>query len=333
MSDVCRGKNNSNRSRRLPSNGLRDSLILHASKQYYIENLTVKEIAAELGLNRWQVSKLLKEGLEKEIVNINFSPKLERNLHIEAAIQKKYKLQDAIVITCGNPQLELNVEENVMKAAADYLTNLKLDGQIFGVSWGRTIMKIAEYLPKNWAVNLNIVFINGSSVFQQTKGSGFAIADQFAKKGSDGIHHLPVPAILGSASTKYALEKDDSINRVLELGAKASTICFGLGGIEEKSVLVSSGYLSLENFNKLAQSGAVGDILGRFVDKRGKIVDENLNRRTLGIDLEKIKKKQRSIGVCTGSEKHKILQAALSAGYVNVIITDELSAKYALDTS
>ena len=47
--------------------------------------------------------------------------------------------------------------------------------------------------------------------------------------------------------------------------------------------------------------------------------------------LEHLKTKQQAIGVVAGEDKQRVAVAALKAGYVSVIITDEATALYALE--
>ncbi|WP_457302613.1 sugar-binding domain-containing protein, partial [Phyllobacterium sp. P5_D12] len=97
------------------------------------------------------------------------------------------------------------------------------------------------------------------------------------------------------------------------------------------SVLLSNGYLDEADMDRLKDAGAVGDILGRFVDENGRIIDEAIDDRTVGMRLEHLRTKQQAIGVVAGEDKHRIAVAALKAGYVSVIITDEATALYALE--
>ena len=64
--------------------------------------------------------------------------------------------------------------------------------------------------------------------------------------------------------------------------------------------------------------------------KTGDICDENINRRTVSIELEELRKKDRSILVAGGVQKAAAIHAALSAGYANVFITDQHTAKQLL---
>lgn len=65
---------------------------------------------------------------------------------------------------------------------------------------------------------------------------------------------------------------------------------------------------------------SVGDICSRFFDGDGNISSEEINKRTIGIELEELKLKKRSILVAGGNRKIKAIDGALRGGYANVLI-------------
>ena len=57
------------------------------------------------------------------------------------------------------------------------------------------------------------------------------------------------------------------------------------------------------------------------------LVAEEINKRTIGIELEELKIKKRSILVAGGNRKIKAIDGALRGGYANVLIIDQHTAK------
>jgi lsr operon transcriptional repressor len=73
--------------------------------------------------------------------------------------------------------------------------------------------------------------------------------------------------------------------------------------------------------------GAVGDILSQFYDKDGKIIQSDLSKKLVSIKLDTLKNASNTIGVAGGKEKIHAIYSALIGGYLNVLITDEDTAK------
>lgn len=318
---------------RLPSDEQREHLMVQVAKAYYDLERTQQEIASELGLTRWQVGRLITEAKRLGIVRIVIAPRANRRASLEVELQECYGLRDAVVVPVGEIADDALLTETVAQGAATYLASLNPKPDLIGLSWGRTMSAVARLLPDGWSPGTHIVLVNGSIALRHTSTQTSAVAEVFAQTAGGTATLLPVPAIVGKTSTRTALEADPTVARVLELAGLANVICFGMGALSHHSVLVASGYLDERDIDSLRERGAVGDILGRFVDRDGQIVDQSINDRTVGLQLDQLPGVHRSIGVVAGDDKKDIAIAALRAGYVSVIITDEVTAQYAIDAA
>lgn len=318
---------------RLPSDENRTHMMVQVAKLYYTMQQSQSEIAKELGLTRWQVAKLLTEARDEGIVRIEITPRAYRRTSMEVALQKLYGLQDAVVVPMGDITDRGLVLESVARATANFLANQNPKPPLLGVGWGRTMSAVSRVLPQGWNPGVKVVLVNGATALQVSNSRTSAVAEEFAQTAGGTAEFLPVPAIVGRASTRHALMEDPIISRVLSLAGQAPQICFGLGGMENDSVLLCSGYLVEEEFDRLRGLGAVGDILGRFVDENGRIVDPELDGRTVGLSLAQLVGHSCAVGVVAGPEKYRITQAALRAGYLSVLVTDEGAASFLLESA
>lgn len=317
---------------RLPLDEARDFLMVQVAKMFFSLERTQTEIATDLGLTRWQVSRLITEARETGIVRIQIVPRSQRLPDLEVALQRAFGLREAVVVPGlaggGDESIAL---ESVAQAAGQYLASIKPRVPLIGVSWGRTMAAVAQWLPQNWAEGVHVVQVNGAVALRMTQARTHSVAEDFARAAGGTASILPAPAIVGNARTRAVLEEDRVVVDVQKLADQAGVFCFSFGALSRGSVLVSSGYLDPGDIDGLGAKGAVGDILGRFIDKRGAIVDAALDARTVGLKLDSLKGRDRAIGVCAGPAKHAVALAALRAGYVNVLITDEATATYAMD--
>ena len=97
-----------------------------------------------------------------------------------------------------------------------------------------------------------------------------------------------------------ALEQDPTIATVLALGRRSPVICFGMGALAPDFVLVQSGFITTDEASRAAGKGAVGDILSRYIDASGQVVDPELDARTIGLELRYCADREFSIGVGGG---------------------------------
>jgi DNA-binding transcriptional regulator LsrR (DeoR family) len=77
----------------------------------------------------------------------------------------------------------------------------------------------------------------------------------------------------------------------------------------------------------LQQNGAVGDICFCFYDANGREVRGALEGRVIGIDLESLRRVQRSVAICGGKKKFPAILGALRGKWVNTLITDQYTAQ------
>lgn len=311
----------------------RELLMLQAAKSYYGLDRTMAEIATQLGLTRWQVARLLKDAREQGMVRIEIVPRAQRRPELEYRLQKRYRLREAIVVPVG--EAEADGTDNfavdlVAQAAGQFLAALTPRPALVGVSWGRTMAAVAHWLPARWNDGVEVVLLNGAMNLRATVTRTNNIAELLAVAGNGRATLLPVPAIVGRAETRTVLEQDPVIAAVLRLGRDAPVACFGLGGMTPDSVLVQAGAITAAEIGRLRERGAVGDVLGRFVDAGGAVADAALDGRTVGLPVAALRDKAVSIAVAAGASKHAVVLAALRGRLMNVLVTDERTAIMAL---
>ena len=307
-------------------------MMVQAAKLYYDLDRNQSEVAKELGLTRWQVGRLLREARELDIVRIEIVPRSPRIPQLEASLQKVYGLREAVIVPASTKD-ESIVRDSIAQAAAQLISMIFPKPHLLGVSWGRTMSAVARWIPVNWNQNVQVVLLNGSTSRNNSPSRTNNVAEKIAVSGNGMAILLPVPAILGRKSTRVALENDPPIADVLHLAHEAPVACFSLGSLSSHSVLVESGYLTPSDIENLEMRGAVGDILGRFVDAEGNIVDTKLDDRTLGLPLENLKDKSFSMGVAGGRSKHEVVLACLRMNFINVLVSDEHTANFLLESS
>ncbi len=299
-------------------------LAVRVAELYYEDDKTQDEIGALIGATRWKVGRLLASARERGIVRIEIVHPRARRLGVERELVARFSLADAIVVPTPADSDELAAR--VSQAAADYLAALRPVPRVLGISWGRTLSDVAEHLAPEWASGVTVVQINGGVTLNRRPGTAANTAALMAQKSHGHAVLLPSPAILERLETKRAIEADRTVAGVLEAAAGASAYLFSAGVADAASVHVESGYLTADDVAELVRKGAVGDVVGRFIDADGNIVDRALDERTVGLGLEQLRAAATAIFVVGGSAKHDIARAVVGSGLCTVIVTDEDTA-------
>jgi deoxyribonucleoside regulator len=106
---------------------------------------------------------------------------------------------------------------------------------------------------------------------------------------------------------------------------------FGLGIPAPDSPHLASGFVDEGEQARLRAKGAVGDVIGRFLDAGGEIAWPKLDRRTVGLPLADLRVKPFRMGVAAGAGRGPIALAAIRAGVVNVLACDDATAEWVLN--
>ncbi|MFC5831556.1 sugar-binding transcriptional regulator [Nonomuraea insulae] len=307
-----------------------DEQLYQVAVRYYESGETQEQIAHAMHLTRWKVGRMLAEAREVGIVRIEVLHPRSRVRTLERSLKERFGLREAIVVADGGGDPE-QVRDRVAEAGAEHVMELRPSPRLIGVSWGRTLDRLAGGLAPGWATGVNVVQINGGLSRSRQPTSAHSMASLIAHHGGGTATLLTAPAILEQESTRAVLESDRAVSEVLALASRADLFLFSPGGMGNDSVLVDSGQIDADDLERLSNAGAVGDVLGRFIDAEGRIVDAGLDGRTLGLSLDVLRSATTSIALVSGAAKHAVCRAVVSSGLCDVLITDDQNAHHLLE--
>jgi DNA-binding transcriptional regulator LsrR (DeoR family) len=298
---------------------------LHAARLYYLQDLTMDAISAELKTSRSSVSRLLSYARASGLVDIQIHSPHDRGAQLEAEIARRFRVSSYVVPTPGSTT-EIDRLDRVAMTAARLLTRFVDSNNIIGLAWGSTLGAISRHLTPKELNNSVIVQMNGAGNMQTT-GIEYAseILERFGRAYSANIQQFPVPAFFDSPVTKEAMWKERSTRRVLDLVARMDVAVFGLGSpfAEIPSRVYIGGYLDRADYKSLASDRVVGDVATVFYRADGSWNDIALNARATGPDFARFRKVARRVCVVSGSQKLASLRGALAAGLITDLILDE----------
>ncbi|HWP69220.1 MAG TPA: sugar-binding domain-containing protein, partial [Rectinemataceae bacterium] len=141
---------------------------------------------------------------------------------------------------------------------------------------------------------------------------------------------MPCPALVSSEELRNTLMREPLIEEILRLWDSIDIAVFSLGGEVE-----TGNYPQLRKSEDLLpmakKTGAVGDLLGRFIDKAGEVLNIEVNKRMVSIPMPKLVQVPVRIGIGGGNAKIRVLHAALKAGLINVLVSDATTCETILE--
>jgi DNA-binding transcriptional regulator LsrR (DeoR family) len=203
---------------------------------------------------------------------------------------------------------------------------------VVGLSWGTAVHEVATALRPRRLPGSQIVQMIGGIGRGDPQIDGPGVAMNVALSVGGRYHTLNAPHVATDRAMRQALLAMPAIADTLLLALRASFAVVGIGSLEpERSSLLRAGYLTRAELAAIRASGAVGDICGTHFDSDGRILDIEINRRVIGIDLRRLLQTPcQVIGVAGGQVKAPAISGALRGGLVNVLVTDSSAAEQIL---
>lgn len=288
-------------------------LLYKVAWYYYMEGQTQQAIAELLNITRIRVIRLLERARQLGIVQIQVCSASDEFLSLENHLMKKYGLQDCYIIPAAS-----NIEEakdTLAKAAAVYVQNHISDNAYINFGFGDTTTRIINYLAQNVSSSVSFVSLTGG------------ITNYLPNIGNTKLYLYPAPLSVSSAALSAAIQNEPVFKQITEMSLLANMTIVGIGGMNTDSTICKSPYLSDNDFLLLKMQGAVGDIISHFIDTEGNLVNPDFDARFLSTPLSLLRELNNVIGVALGDEKLEAIRAALHGNYLNILITDESTAK------
>lgn len=297
------------------------------AEMYYQHNLSQVEIAEQMGVSRPTVSRLLQYAKDVGVVKIQVVNPIYTTENLSKQLSEKYHADVHVV---PENLSEPNFWHTYGRYAANVLTSIVKPGDIIGIGWGKTVHHLTEQLEEQSVSGIQVVQLKGSVSYSNKKTYAYESINELAGAYRVNPEYLPLPVIFDNQITKTMVEQDRHIRHVLDLGKKANVALFTVGTVRPQALVFQLGYFNEEEKQELQQT-AVGDICSRFIDEQGHIVNDKINQRTIGIDLDDLAQKDHTILLAAGNHKVAGVDAVLKAGYANCAVLDQSLAQLLVD--
>lgn len=290
---------------------------------YYIGNLTQQQIANRIGISRVRVNRLLAVCRENGLVQITINGKLAACVELEHALVERYSLKDAVVVpTPENPEY---LRDAIGVGAGTYVSTRIRDGDTIGVGWGRTLLSVLRSVQGRSHRSLSVVSLLGG--LSHCSGiNTFEIVSDFADLFDADCHFFAAPVFASSEEARDLILQQEAIRETYERARNADMAILTLGDLVD-SLIVTYGLHDTQELDSVRAAGAVGDIIGHFVDAYGAPVNHPLNGRAVALGLEDLRRIKQVVVASGGLHKLEVTRAALRGSYVSVLVTDEVTAR------
>ncbi|MDF2611713.1 MAG: transcriptional regulator [Lachnospiraceae bacterium] len=300
-------------------------IVIKVCQLYYEENLSQKEISAQLGISRPQISRLLATARSNNIVSININNPYAEETRLEKELVRKYKIKDALIVNTTS-ETESNKFEVFSAQAAKHLHAYIRDNDLIGVMSGKTISYLLNGVNNFERYGLDFIPLVGGIGAINPEWHANVIAQKFAEKLGGKSYMLNAPVVVQNEQACEIFMKEPEIASVIQLGKKCNVTIVGIGQVNLNSTNVRAGALTQDDIKSLVESEAVASVCTSYLNSKGEIIETSLSKRSIGQTLNDIKN-SKTISCAIGDSKVAAIKAALLSGYIDVFMTDMNTAQ------
>jgi len=303
-------------------------LLYKLAQAYYEDGTTQEGIARRFRLSRPKVSRLLKQAREMGLVHISVQRPEGACPDLERELENRFELDEAVLA----PRDRAPILERVGAAAASYFVRTVQPSDVVGLSWGTSLRAFADHLPRLDLPRLTVVQLLGGLGSLELGVNGAELTRRVAERCGGKPRIIQAPGVVATRAVKAALLADPQVALALELARRADVAVVGIGVPRPSSELFGpEGLLTRKELEALLGRNAIADVCLHYLDARGRPVETDLDGRVLGIERAELLAIPRRVGVAGGPEKVQAIRGAVTGRIVNVLVTDEDTARALLE--
>ena len=299
---------------------------VRAAWMYYIAGQNQSEIATQLGTSRPVVQRLLAAAKEEGIVSIGLNHPVASCLNYAQMLKKKYGLIECNVVPAFTSDMTLDsVSFGCYQLMEKYLRsdNEKVIGIGSGLTLKKTIKRIDFDSPNTRCVALiSAMDADGKCNYYDD------VPLLLASKIQANYYQWPAPRYAQTSLEHQMWCSNRLFNNVSNVALQADVIFVGIGALNQESPIFKDGFITFEQLEMLTRQGAIGEVLGRFIDENGDVVESDINNLITSYDIRRSDCPR--IAAACGEDKRPAIFSALKGKWINGLVTDEHTARWLL---
>jgi len=308
-----------------------ESLAIRAAWLHYAGGLTQAAVAKRLGLPSVKAHRLIARAVAEGAVKVSIDGTIVECALLEHELCRRFDLDYCEVA----PDLgEEGIPLRALGLAGAAFLRREIEhseGGLIGLAHGRTLAAAVQQMPRLDGARVRFVSLLGG-LTRNYAANPHDVIHRMAEKTGAQAYVMPVPFLANSAEDREVLLAQRGVAEVFELASRAELKIAGIGTADVNAQLVSVGMVEKREIAEIKAAGGVGEMLGKFFDARGRVLETTLTARTLAVRLD-ASAPDRIIAIAGGPEKVEPIRAVLASGRLNGLITDEATARAIVSAS
>jgi DNA-binding transcriptional regulator LsrR (DeoR family) len=288
------------------------------ARRFFIEGRSKSEIAAEFGLSRFKVARILDEARAAGIVRIEIQLPAGLDASLAHRLRDTLGLRHAIVVdTPEEPEAQLR--QHLAHAAAALLREIVTPDDVVGVGYGRTLTLMAEEI--DGLAPCPVVQLTGALLGVNTSENSVELVRRISARSGGPCFSMYAPQVLPNASTAASLRQRPEVSEAFRRFGTVTKAVVAIGSWDPPR---SQLYDSLPDLQRrsLREEGVLAEVCAVLLDKDGTQVATDFTERCISINGRQLRAIDEVVGVAGGAAKADAVWAVLAGGYVNSLVAD-----------
>ena len=290
-------------------------LAVHIARQYFLEDKSKVAIAAELGLSRFKVARLLDRARAEGIVTIKIANPDLFDRELSVRIAELLGIRDVLVADPVHPSSAL---DDVATLAAAHLRTVVSADSVLGLAWSRATRALSEQLAG--LPPCTVAQLCGVMPAPDSEEHNVDLVRRAARACGGRAVTFHAPLLLPDAATASTLRVQPGIAEALAVCDELDVAVVATGHWGPLSSTVYD-FLPEDQAREMARRGAVGESCGLLFEADGKVVQDGLQQRLVAVTEPQLRRAKHVIALATEAERVPAIRALTRSGIVTTLIT------------
>ncbi len=295
--------------------------LAHVARRYYLDGRTRIEIADELDLSRFKVARMLDRARESGVVKISIEATDTVELELSNELRSHFGLQRAIVVLTPDEQPE-TIQDRLGKALSDLLSEIVSEGDVLGLTAGRTLTAMAQHLRRVTPCEL----VQLAGVASNDMHNGVEVMRNVSQATRGRAYPIFAPLLVESPATATALRREHGIVDTFRRFRSVTIAAVAVGSWNPPDSQLYDSAKRLGILDELLEKGVVAEVCSTLLDAEGREV-EAIAPRALAIPTDQLRAIPEVIAAAGGIQKTAAIAAAVRSGIVTSLVTDAATAR------
>jgi DNA-binding transcriptional regulator LsrR (DeoR family) len=298
-----------------------------AARRHFIDGRSKIEVAAELGVSRFKVARLLETARATGVVRIEVTAQGDIDADLSDQLRSRFGLTHAIVVDTAEED-PAALRRYLGRVAAELASEIVTEADVLGLAWARSVHAMTEQLTR--LPHVPAVQLTGALSRPDMDESSVDLVRDVARITRGPAHVFYAPMVMPDATSARTLRRQRELVRTFDQFPFVTKAFVGIG---HWSTGASTLYdaMTTDERAQLVRRGVVGEVSGIFITAKGKPVNGPISKRIVAISHTSMRAISDVIAIPYGREKEPAVRAALVSGLVNSVVTHASLARALLD--